>query len=116
LRRKASAEAITSPTLRSVSPASRDVMFSRILGSANFACDAIRVLGCRELENQDQVRLIDLRDTGREPACIDHELHSLLRCLDGRVRHRFAQTEVVDDNVHQVDAIACRDYLLRGHA
>jgi hypothetical protein len=67
-----------------------------------------------ELQNQDQVRLIDLRDTSRERAGVDHELHALPRPLDGRIGHRFAQTEVVDDNVQEVDAIACRKYLLGG--
>ena len=82
--------------------------------SPNFSGDAIRILRCRELENQDQVRLVDLRDTSRERACVDHELHAVPRRLNGRSRHRFAQTEVVDDNVQQLDAIACRKYLLAG--
>ena len=51
--------------------------------------------------------LIDLRDTGRESACIDHELHPLPRRFDGCIRHRFAQTEVVDDDVQRIDVIAC---------
>lgn len=73
-------------------------------GPADFACDAIRILGGCELEDQDQVRLIDLRDAGSECPCIDHELHPLSRRLDGRVRHRLAEMEVVGDDVHQVDA------------
>jgi hypothetical protein len=82
-------------------------------GSANLARDTNRVLGGRELEDQDQVRLIDLRDTSRERACIDHKLHPVPRRLDGSVGHRFAQTEVVDDNVQQLEVNACSAYLLR---
>jgi hypothetical protein len=75
-------------------------------GSANLARNAIRVLRCRELQDQDQMRLIDLRDSRREGARIDHELHPLPRRLDSRIGHGLAQTEVVDDNVQGVDAIA----------
>jgi len=52
------------------------------------------------------VRLIDLGDTRRERARIDHELRPLPRRLDSRIGHGLAQTEVVNDNVQQVDAIA----------
>ncbi len=62
------------------------------------------------------MRLIDLRDTRRERACIDHELHPLPRRLDGRIGDRFAQTEVVNDNVHNFEAIACSACLLRVHS
>ena len=47
------------------------------------------------------MRLIDLRDTGRERACIDRELHPLPHRLNGRVGYRLAKTEVVDDDVHR---------------
>lgn len=50
--------------------------------------------------------LIDLRGTRRERSCIDHELHSVPRGFDGCIRHRLAQTKVVDDNVQRVEAIA----------
>ena len=52
------------------------------------------------------MRLIDLRDTHRERARIDHELRPLPRRIDSRSGYGLAQTEVVDDNVQHVDAIA----------
>jgi hypothetical protein len=81
--------------------------------SANLTSDAVRVLRGREVEDQDQVCVVDPRETRCERACIDHELHPLPRRLNGRIGHRFAQTEVVDDNVQLVDVIACSAYLLR---
>ncbi len=57
------------------------------------------------------MRLIDLRDTSRERACIDCEPHPFPNRINGRLGYRFAKTEVVDDNVHRVDAIAWSGYL-----
>jgi hypothetical protein len=74
--------------------------------STDLAGDAIRVLRCRELENQNQVRLVDLRHPRRERTRIDHELHPRPRRVDGRIGDRFAQTEMIDHNVHDFDAIA----------
>lgn len=70
-------------------------------GRANFARDAIRVFCCRELQDQDQMRVIDLRNTRGERPRVDDKLHTLPRRLHGRIGHRFAQAEVVDDNVHR---------------
>ena len=70
-------------------------------GRANFARDAIRVFRCRELQDQDQMRVIDLRNTRGERPRVDDKLHTLPRRLHGRIGHRFAQAEVVDDNVHR---------------
>jgi hypothetical protein len=70
-------------------------------GRANFARDAIRVSRCRELQNQDQMRVIDLRNTRGERPRVDDKLHTLPCRLHGRIGHRFAQAEVVDDNVHR---------------
>jgi hypothetical protein len=70
-------------------------------GRANFARDAIRVFRCRELQDQDQMRVIDLRNTRGERPRVDDKLHTLPRRPHGRIGHRFAQAEVVDDNVHR---------------
>ena len=70
-------------------------------GRANFARDAIRVFRCRELQNQDQMRVIDLRNTRGERPRVDDKLHTFPRRLHGRIGYRFAQAEVVDDNVHR---------------
>src|SRR5204863_3150977 len=85
-------------------------------GSANFTRNAISILRCRELEDQNQMSLIDLRDTSRERACIDHELHPIPRRLDGRFRHWFTQTEVVDDDVQHTNATPWDVCLLGGHS
>ena len=49
----------------------------------------------------------------RQRTRIDHELHPGSRRFDGCIRHRFTQTEVVDDYVHIADAIACSASLAR---
>jgi hypothetical protein len=82
--------------------------------SANLASDAIRILRCRELKDQDQVRLIDLRDTRGERSCIDHELHPASGRFDGCIRQWFTQTKVVDNDVQPLDAIAYGVRVLRG--
>ena len=51
--------------------------------------------------------VIDLRDTSRDRACVDDKLHPLPGRLHGRIGHRFAQAEVVDDDVQEVEAIGC---------
>ena len=56
--------------------------------SADFACDAIRVFRPGELEDQDQMCLIDLRDASRERTCIDNKPHTFPRCLHGCVCNR----------------------------
>ncbi len=58
-------------------------------GSAGLARDPIRVFRSVELEDQDQVCLVDLRDASRERTCIDDEPHALPRCLHGCVCHRL---------------------------
>lgn len=67
--------------------------------SADLTRHAIRVLRRRELENQDQVRLVDLRDAGPECACSSREPYTLAQRLDGRVSYRIAQPKVIDDDV-----------------
>jgi hypothetical protein len=74
--------------------------------SADLACNAIRVFRPGELEDQDQMCLIDLRDASRERTCIDNKPHTFLRCLHGCVCHRVTQAEVVDDDVHRADPSA----------
>ena len=59
------------------------------------------------------MRVIDLRNTRGERPRVDDKLHTLPRRLHGRIGHRFAQAEVVDDDVHNFDAIACSVRLLR---
>ena len=56
--------------------------------SAHVARNAIRVFRPGELEDQDQMSLIDLRDASRERACIDDKPHTRPRCLHGCVCHR----------------------------
>ena len=56
--------------------------------SAHIARDAISVFSRGELEDQDQMRLINLRDTSRERTCIDDKPHTRPRCLHGCVCHR----------------------------
>jgi hypothetical protein len=84
--------------------------------SANFPRDATRVFCCRELEDQNQMCVIDLRQTSRERACIHDELHPLACRLYRRIRHRFAQTKMVNHNVQALDAIASSPFLLSGHS
>jgi hypothetical protein len=71
--------------------------------SSNLARYAICVFRKRERENQDQVRIVNLRNMSREPARIDNMLHGLARFLHGRVCHRLTQVQVVDDDVHERD-------------
>jgi hypothetical protein len=56
--------------------------------SADLARNAIRVFRPGELEDQDQMGLIDLRDASRERTCIDDKPHTLPRCLHGCACHR----------------------------
>ena len=49
--------------------------------SADLARNAIRVFLPGELEDQDQMCRIDLRNASRERPRIDNKLHTLPRCL-----------------------------------
>jgi hypothetical protein len=79
---------------------------------ADLARHAVSVARLRELEDQDEVRLVDLRDASGECARIDREPHPLLQRLDGGVGDRSAKTEVVDDDVHGADPILAGTVLL----
>ena len=78
--------------------------------SAHIARDATRVSSRGELEDQDQMCLINFRDTSRERTCIDDKLHTLPCRLHGDVGDRVPEAEMVDDDVHAADLIAaaCR--------
>jgi hypothetical protein len=54
------------------------------------------------------MRLIDLRDTSRECACVDREPHPLPQRVNGRVCNRITQAKVIDNDVHDADPIAVR--------
>ena len=56
--------------------------------------------------------LIHLRETSRERARINDKVHPLARCQHGLVAYRFTQAEVIDDDMHEADAIARRALLL----
>lgn len=47
------------------------------------------------------MRLVDLRDSSRERACIDDQLHGLLGSLHSRSRNGVTKPKVVDDDVHE---------------
>src|SRR5437762_7164597 len=64
-------------------------------GAADFACDAISVLWRVEVEQQDEVRVVDLGHAGCEPACVDHLSRRVLECFPGRVGHGIAKVEVM---------------------
>ena len=81
--------------------------------SANLARDAIGVVGSRELQDQDEVPVIDLRNTRGERSRIDNKPHSLTCRLHGRLRHRLSEAEVVDDNVHRSKLPRSSAHMLR---
>ena len=56
--------------------------------------------------------LIDLGDASPKRARVDNKLHPYPRCLHGFVAHRVTQAEMIDDDVHEPDAIARRASLL----
>ena len=83
---------------------------------ADLARDAIRIFRRGELEHQDQVSLVNLRDPSRERTRIDDKLHPLGGCPHGHVGQRVTEAEMVDHDVHEVDPIVPRVVLLRRHS
>lgn len=61
---------------------------------------AIRVARFGELEDQDDVPLVDLRDARRKCAGTDSKLDPLLQHLDGRSADWVTQSKMVDDEMH----------------
>lgn len=84
--------------------------------SSDLARNAICVFRQGEQEDEDQVRIVNLRNMSREPARIDNSLHGLASCLHRRVGHWVAQVQVVDDDVHEPDLTPWGHHVLWRHS
>jgi hypothetical protein len=84
--------------------------------SSDLARNAICVFRQGEQEDEDQLRIVNLRNMSREPARIDNSLHGLASCLHRRVGHWVAQVQVVDDDVHEPDLTPWGHHVLWRHS
>ena len=75
-------------------------MFSRIHRTSDVARNTFGVVRSGEREDEDEMKVIDFGDLGRERAGVDDTLHPGARCTHRRVRQRLAQLQMVDDDVH----------------